>query len=133
MLPFAKKPTALALTGITNDDVDLSADMLRTVTLPTLSHFGFGEGLALAIKKRGAPPLGGGLVLLTCPIVSWTGHYSFVLPVLNALSFPLLSLQVRELTPLHLVEEGYIRKVRGVAYSAKVSPQMANRVLTTAR
>lgn len=73
MLPFAKKPTALALSGITNDDVDLNVDLLRTVTLPTLAHFGFGEGLTLTIKKRGAPPLGGGLVTFTCPAVRGAG------------------------------------------------------------
>jgi RNA 3'-terminal phosphate cyclase-like protein len=108
MLPFSKKPTVLALSGITNDDVDFSVDSLRTVVLPTVAHFGIGDGLSLTLKRRGAPPVGGGLAVLTCPVV-------------------------RELMPLNLVEEGYIRKVRGVAYSAKVSPQMANRVLSSSR
>ena len=69
LLPFAKKATALALSGITNDDVDPCVDMLRTVTLPTLAHFGLHEGLTLTLKRRGAPPLGGGLAVLTCPVV----------------------------------------------------------------
>ena len=103
LLPFAKKPTTAAFSGITNDDADMTVDMLRTVTLPSLSHFGIGDGLSLTVKRRGAPPSGGGLAVLTCPVV-------------------------RELTPVNLCDEGYVRRVRGVAYSAKVSPQLATRL-----
>ena len=53
LLPFAKKPTTLALSGITNDDLDISVDLLRTVTLPTLVHFGIGEG-CVQREERGA-------------------------------------------------------------------------------
>lgn len=108
MLPFAKKPTNLVLTGITNDDTDYSIDMLKTIHLPTLLHFGISEGLKLELKKRGAPPKGGGLVLFSCPVV-------------------------REMKPIHLLDEGYIKRVRGVAYTAKVSPQVGNRMVDGAR
>ena len=103
LLPFAKQATALALSGITNDDADPGVDYLRIVTLPLLSRFGIGEGLSLVTKRRGAPPLGGGLVLFSCPVV-------------------------RELRPLNLTDEGFVRRIRGVAYCARTSPAMANRL-----
>ena len=40
---------------------------------------------------------------------------------------------VREVRPINLVDPGLIKRVRGVAYCAKVSPQFANRVVTSAR
>lgn len=108
LLPFGKRPAALTLAGITNDDADLGVDLLRTVLLPSLAHFGLGDGLGLTVKRRGAPPGGGGLVLLTAPVV-------------------------RELTPINLCDEGYVRRVRGLSYSARVSPQLANRLAEAPR
>lgn len=104
---FAKEPLRLALSGLTNDAADVSVDSLRAVLLPLLGHFG-AEGASLSIKRRGLPPAGGGLVELTCPIV-------------------------RELRPLNLDDPGLVKRVRGVAYCAKVSPQFANRLVTSAR
>jgi RNA 3'-terminal phosphate cyclase-like protein len=69
LLPFAKKPTFLALTGVTTDDADIGVDMLRLTHLPLLPHFGVSEGLQLEVKKRGSAPLGGGLVTFACPNV----------------------------------------------------------------
>jgi RNA 3'-terminal phosphate cyclase-like protein len=40
---------------------------------------------------------------------------------------------VRELTACNLVEEGFIKRVRGVAYSCKVSPQLCNRMVDGVR
>ena len=57
-----------SLPGITNDSKDLGIDTLRTVTLPLLKKFGVPtEDLELKILRRGAPPLGGGEVLLKVP------------------------------------------------------------------
>lgn len=60
------------------------------------------------MRKRGAPPLGGGEVLFSCPIV-------------------------RQLRSIHLVDEGFIKRIRGVAYSTRVSPQTSNRIVETSR
>jgi RNA 3'-terminal phosphate cyclase-like protein len=108
LLPFTKKKTIVILRGITNDHLDQTVDAIRTVTLPMLHRFGIQEGLELKILKRGAPPLGGGEVRFTC-------H------------------PVRVLTPVNLVDEGRIKRVRGIAYSTRVSPQMSNRVVESAR
>ena len=108
LAPFAKAPLSITLLGVTNDEVDVGVDVLRTVTLPMLRHFGLDDGVQLQIRKRGAAPLGGGEVLLELPIV-------------------------RELSPIELVDAGLVRRVRGVAYGMKVSPQLPNRVVSAAR
>lgn len=48
----SKTPFNLSLTGITNDNVDLSVDALKAVTLPLLKHFGAGEDGGLELKVR---------------------------------------------------------------------------------
>jgi len=108
MAPFAKKPFALTLTGVTNNEQDPSVDVLRTVTLPLIRRFGVEDGLELKISKRGAAPLGGGEVYFKCPVV-------------------------RALKPLQFTAVGKIKRIRGIAYSTRVSPQTANRVVDSAR
>lgn len=107
LAPFAKAPLAITLRGVTNGPGDISVDTLRTVTLPLLRHFGL-DGASLHVAKRGAPPLGGGEVRLEVPAV-------------------------RQLLPVSLLDAGKVRRVRGVAYGAKVSPQIANRMVDGTR
>lgn len=85
---FCKTPVELVLTGVTNDCTDLSVDILRTVTLPLLQNFGV-WGASLEVKRRGAMPKGGGIVHFKIP------------PVKTALK------------PLHVTEEGLVKRVRG--------------------
>jgi len=108
LAPFAKTPISITLKGLTNEDTGLCVDTLRTVTLPLLKHFGVTDGLELRVLKRGAPPEGGGEVIFRCPIV-------------------------KTLKPINLVNIGQVRRVRGVAYAAKVSPQIPNRVVDAAK
>ncbi len=110
---FAKKPVVLTLRGVTNDNVDLSVDALRGVLLPTITKcFQLDETtttkLDIKIKKRGAPPSGGGEIIFTCPVV-------------------------KELRSMIRIETGFIKRIRGIAYSTRVSPQIANRMVTSAR
>jgi RNA 3'-terminal phosphate cyclase-like protein len=107
ILIFAKKPTKLILTGVTNNQMDLSVDTLRVVTLPLLRNFGI-EGVNLNVKQRGAAPNGGGLIELTCPTI-------------------------RELRPVNITESGLVKRVRGVAFCAKISPKVLTRVVDSAR
>jgi len=108
LAPFGKRALALKLRGVTNDEADQSVDGFRNVTMRLLKHFGIDEGVALKVKKRGAPPLGGGEVLFGCPCV-------------------------RELKPVNLVNEGLVKRVRGIAYSTRVSPQLVNRIVDKSR
>ncbi|KAH7912228.1 RNA 3'-terminal phosphate cyclase/enolpyruvate transferase [Hygrophoropsis aurantiaca] len=108
LAPFAKKPFQLTLRGITTDDNDLSADLIRTVTLPHLQLFGISDGLELRIKKRGAPPEGGGEVQFLCPIV-------------------------KQVKTLNFVEPGKIKRIRGIAHAVRVNPQFSNRMIDASR
>ena len=108
LAPFGKKPLALALKGVTNDDVDFFADTLKHLHLPAMGHFGVREGLALELLRRGCTPAGGGEVRFTCPAV-------------------------RELSAINFVEEGFVKRVRGVAFACRVSPLVANRIVDGAR
>ncbi|XP_010914776.1 probable RNA 3'-terminal phosphate cyclase-like protein [Elaeis guineensis] len=107
---FGKKPLSIRLKGITNDSKDPSVDTFRTTTLHMLKHFGVPlEGLELKIESRGAPPLGGGEVVLGVPIVPNT------------------------LSAAHWIDEGMIKSIRGVTFSTRVSPQIGNRMIYAAR
>lgn len=105
---FGKKPLSITLRGITNDQVDPGVDVFRTVTMPLLKRLGIEEGLELKVIKRGARPLGGGEVALRVPVI-------------------------RQLSPVNFMDEGMVKRIRGVAYSMKVSPQNTNRMVDGAR
>ncbi|KAJ8519470.1 hypothetical protein ONZ45_g3595 [Pleurotus djamor] len=108
LAPFAKRPFQLTLRGITTDEHDLSVDLIRTVTLPTLQPFGISDGLELRIKKRGSPPGGGGEIQFFCPIV-------------------------KQVKTLNFVEPGKIKRIRGIAHAVRVSPQFSNRMIEASR
>ncbi len=107
MAIFAKAPLSVNMTGITNDDTDLSVDILRNVTFPLLKNFNL-NGLSLEIKKRGAHPNGGGEAHLYIPIA-------------------------REIQPLNITDMGLIKRVRGVGYCSKISPSILARLVDTTR
>jgi RNA 3'-terminal phosphate cyclase-like protein len=120
---FAKSPIEITLRGVVNSHFDISVrllrfaglidsfcqpDVMRVVTLPLLRHFGVEEGIELKIKKRGAPPLGGGEVEFKCS-------------------------NVKCLKSVSLIDRGRVKKVRGIAYTTKVNPMIATRVVSSAR
>lgn len=108
LAPFGKSPLNITFHGVTNDETDISVDLLRTVTLPLLRNFGIEDGIQLKITKRGAPPLGGGEVKFVCPLV-------------------------RELKPIQLLDDGKVRRIRGICYSTRVAPSLAARIVDGAR
>ncbi|KAI8587382.1 RNA 3'-terminal phosphate cyclase domain-containing protein [Geranomyces variabilis] len=108
LAPFGKHPLQLTMTGVTNDNVDVSVDTVRTLLLPCLKRFGVEDDVELKISKRGAAPKGGGEIYFRCPVV-------------------------RQLKAVQFIEEGQIKRIRGIAYATRVSPQMANRVTEASR
>lgn len=106
LCPFTKNPTSINFTGVTNHSEDLSIDVLRTVTAPLLAKFGV--EMDIKTQKKGMPPLGGGQVHFTAQ-------------------------NVRELRPVQLTEEGKVKKVRGIGYSTRVTPQTANRIVDSTK
>ncbi|GAA5959911.1 hypothetical protein JCM21900_006001 [Sporobolomyces salmonicolor] len=109
LAPFGKKDLVLTLRGITTDGRDASVDTIRTSGLPHLAMFLDKEGVELRITKRGHPPLGGGEVTLTCPSVR---------AIKSGFDFTAV---------------GRISKIRGIAHSVRVSPQLSNRLVAAAR
>mmetsp|Transcript_17590 Transcript_17590/g.30185 ORF Transcript_17590/g.30185 Transcript_17590/m.30185 type:complete len:382 (+) Transcript_17590:112-1257(+) len=106
---FAKKNLSITLKGITSDQLDPGVDVLRTVTMPLLKRLGIDDsGLELKVVKRGARPLGGGEVHLRVPLV-------------------------KELPCINMTDEGMVKRIRGVSYSMKVSPQNTNRMVDGVR
>ncbi|KAJ7986878.1 hypothetical protein DPEC_G00332970 [Dallia pectoralis] len=107
MAPFMKMPLKAVLKGVTNDPTDPSVDQLKYSSIPLMRRFGI-DGLELKIVKRGMAPGGGGEVLFTCPVR-------------------------KTLVSVNLTDPGKIKRIRGIAYSVRVSPQMANRLVDSAR
>merc|ERR1711907_97167 len=105
---FCKEELSVTLTGITNHELDLSVDVLRTVTLPFLHHFGVDEGLDFKIKRRGSAPNGGGEVVLKMPIM-------------------------KQLKPIDLTTESRIRRIRGISFAAGMSAQVTNRLVDSCK
>ncbi|KAG5253515.1 hypothetical protein OIU76_020710 [Salix suchowensis] len=106
---FSKKPLSIRLKGITNDSKDPSVDTFRSTTLPLLKQFGVpSEGLELKIESRGAPPHGGGDVLLSIP-------------------------NIQTLTAVTWIDEGMVKRIRGVTFSTRVSSQFENTMIHAAR
>ncbi|KAF2978167.1 hypothetical protein EK904_007298 [Melospiza melodia maxima] len=109
LAPFMKHPLKIVLRGVTNDQVDPSVDVLKATALPLLKKFGIdGESLEIKINRRGMPPKGGGEILFSCPVR-------------------------KVLQPVQFTDPGKIKRIRGTAYSVRVSPQMANRMVESAR
>ncbi|XP_028660773.2 RNA 3'-terminal phosphate cyclase-like protein [Erpetoichthys calabaricus] len=109
LAPFMKNSLKATLKGVTNDQQDPSVDALKATSIPLMKMFGIdGEGLDLKIIKRGMPPGGGGEVIFTSPVR-------------------------RSLKPVQFTDPGKIKRIRGVAYSVRVSPQIANRMVDSAR
>lgn len=105
---FCKEPLQLTFLGITHDDIDLSMDILTSVTFPLLQNFGI-YNIACKVRKRGVPPKGGGQVEVT---------------------FPLLR---TSLNSVYLIEEGLMKKIRGIAFCTRISPTIMTRVIDGCR
>lgn len=109
LAPFSKNPLRIKLRGVTNNQIDPSVDNIKSSSLPLLAKFlGSDDGLELKVLKRGAPPGGGGEVLFACPCKP-------------------------KLRPIKFLDAGKVKRIRGVAYAMRVSPQFANRMVDSAK
>ncbi|KAK9462714.1 RNA 3'-terminal phosphate cyclase/enolpyruvate transferase [Lipomyces oligophaga] len=109
LAPFGKAALNLTMKGITSNGFDLGVDTIRTALFPVYNKFGIMRQ-ELRVIKRGSPPLGGGEINIFLPHV-------------------LLQPQT-----LHAaVKSPPISKIRGVAFSTRVSPASVNRIIDGAR
>ncbi|CBI35040.3 hypothetical protein VitviT2T_022574 [Vitis vinifera] len=107
---FGKKPLSITLKGITNDSKDPSVDTFQSTTLSILKHFGVpSEGLKLTIRNRAPPPHGGGEVELKIPIVQ------------------------NSLTAVTWIDEGMVKRIRGLTFTSRVSSQFEHTMRYAAR
>nr|CDS28000.1 RNA 3' terminal phosphate cyclase protein [Hymenolepis microstoma] len=108
---FTKLPLHVTLNGVTNNSIDPSVDVIAQSWIPFLKDLlpeASKGALALNIVKRGVPPKGGGQVVFT--------------------SKPALFL-----APLQLVKADKVYRIRGVAWTCRVSPAFASQVMTGAK
>lgn len=108
LAPFAKKTSNIVFKGATSSDSDVGVDAIRTVYFPILEKFGIDRS-ELRIIKRGSLPKGGGEVVLMMPHL------------------------ILQPDTIHAINQIQVAKIRGVAYSTRVSPASVNRVIETAR
>lgn len=108
LAPFSKLAFKLTLFGLTCDTIDSTIDTLRMVNIKILKWFALEDGVELTIKKRGSPPLGGGEVYFSCPVVS-------------------------TIPPVQLEDPGKIKRIRGISSTTRVSPQISNRIIEASR
>jgi len=124
LAPFGKDPLHLKLTGITDGtcETDPSCDYWKSTALPLMARFGIGvttphdkdflspQSPSLRVLRRGAAPLGGGLMEFYCPNIR------------------------SELQPIDWTDMGKFKRVRGNCVSTKlVSSSQAARVAYAAK
>lgn len=108
---FAKSRTSLTLTGITQSSPEApSVDSIKMVNFGILRAWGVKEStLDIKIQKRGYSPNGGGQILFTSPLLP------------------------RAFEPQQLIDIGLVKKVRGIASCAKLSPSIVARVIDSSK
>ena len=95
---FGKTTLNMTLTGNTDDNIDQSIDSFKSTWTHLIKQFGVPDGsLDIQVKKRGYAPLGGGIVQVT-------QRYA------------------KKLDSISMIDEGKIKRIRGLLTSAKVSP-----------
>jgi len=105
---FGKTNLEITLTGVTNDEIDLSVDYFSQNFLPLLKNFGIETIPQIKILKRGFKPLGGGEIHLSVSFVKF-------------------------LKTISQMNKGKIKRIRGTAYASKVAIQTLNRMISSAR
>lgn len=105
---FGKESLNCTLYGVTNDNNDISCDTFKSVTCGLLQKLVIGDTISLDIEKRGIYPIGGGMVKFKCPIVVF-------------------------LNPFDWIEEGKIKRIRGMAYTSRVNATMSTRMVDACR
>ena len=97
----------IELRGITNAPQDVSTDAFRAAALPLLREAA--AQVSFEVKQRAVGPTGAGMAQLTVQI-------------LKAIE-----------KPMHLVDEGLVRRVRGVAWTVNLGAQYAQALAYSAK
>ncbi len=105
---FGKESLNFTLNGITNNDTDMSVDSFSNTTCKLIQKLVIGDTIKLDIKKRGVLPNGKGQVKFKCPIIIFLNYFDWV-------------------------DEGKIKRIRGTAFTSKVSGVFSTRMIDACR
>lgn len=105
---FGQKKTEVSLTGITNNNEDVSVDAIKNVYSKILDFFIPNKNINIKINRRGFSPHGGGDVFFTCS--------------------PILKIDT-----VNLTKEGEISKIRGISLANRIPPQTTNRLVASVK
>jgi len=111
--PFCADPLMVTLKNcVTNSSTDVSVDHYRHSVIPVMRQFGLYDKddykFEIKVNKRGSAPLGGGEVFFSMP-------------------------NPKKLRACVSLDMGKIKRIRGTAYSTRVSPQTPGRMVEAAR
>lgn len=106
--PFSKNKFSIIFKGLTSKKGEPGLDFVKWAYLPMLDKFGI-KDVELHTLKRGCPPLAGGEVHL----------------IINS--------RIPQPITIHALEIPKISTIRGIAWCARVSPSVVNRLVDSAR
>ncbi|XP_071445660.1 RNA 3'-terminal phosphate cyclase-like protein [Hetaerina americana] len=107
--PFCKVPLDVVLRGATNHKLDPSIEAVRSASLPVIKKFfNFDNDIELKVVKRALNPNADGEVIFKCPIS-------------------------RKLKPVQITKQGKVKRIRGIAFTTKVSPAIGHRMVFEAK
>lgn len=105
---YGKESLVCSLVGVTNDHNDISVDTFKSVTCQLIQKLVIGDTVSLDIKRRGIYPKGNGLVKFKCPIITFLNYFDWI-------------------------DEGKIKRIRGTAFSSKISASVTTRMIDATR
>jgi RNA 3'-terminal phosphate cyclase-like protein len=105
---YGKESLNCILYGVTNDNDDISVDSFKSTTCGLIQKLVIGDTISLDIKRRGVYPIGNGMVRFKCPIVIFMNNFDWL-------------------------DEGKIKRVRGLAFTSKISASMSTRLVDACR
>ena len=108
LAPFCKHSVNATLRGVTNAPSEPSVDYIKESSLPIMRKFGIIADLDIKIVNRGMFPNGGGEIIFTCPVS-------------------------KKLSQVQCIDPGKIKRIRGIAFGCRVSSQISNRLVESAR
>jgi len=105
---YGKESLQIILNGVTNSEMDISCDTFRNVTVPLISKLVIGDKTEFEIQKRGLLPLGGGRIKFKLPIITFLNNFDWV-------------------------NEGKIKRIRGVAFTSGIPGVFSTRMIDACR
>ena len=105
---FGKESLHINLTGITNNIIDNSVDSFKMSTCILLQKLIIGDNVEFKVLKRGVLPNGIGEIYFKIPIITY-------------------------ISPFDWIDEGKINKIRGIAFTSKLSSVYTRQMIDSSR